>query len=125
VFHPADREQPLPLVTDPELRPLDLTVAPNGHILVASVFPFRAPKAVVTVREYDPAAGNLVRVFVPNRSVNFRQPRGLSEAETIACIAPVRPTWSRLTSRPAQLPRGGGSPQPTDCCAPQDRAAEA
>jgi DNA-binding beta-propeller fold protein YncE len=65
------------LVTDPELSPLDLTVVPNGHIVVASESPFRAPDAVVTVREYDPVSGDLLRVFAPDRSVNFRQPRGL------------------------------------------------
>jgi hypothetical protein len=59
------------------LSPLDLTVVPNGHIVVASESPFRATDAVVTVREYDPASGDLIRVFAPDRSVNFRQPRGL------------------------------------------------
>jgi len=68
---------PRRLVTDPELSPLDLTLAPNGHVVVASESPFRAPDAVVTVREYDPGNGDLVRVFAPDRSVNFRQPRGL------------------------------------------------
>jgi DNA-binding beta-propeller fold protein YncE len=77
VFDPDAPAQPRRLVTDPELSPLDLTVAPNGHIVVASESPFRAPDAVVTVREYDPASGELVRVFAPDRSVNFRQPRGL------------------------------------------------
>jgi hypothetical protein len=69
--------QPRRLVTDPELSPLDLTVVPNGHIVVASEYPFGVPDAVVTVREYDPASGDLVRVFASDRSVNFRQPRGL------------------------------------------------
>jgi hypothetical protein len=76
-FDPAAPAQPRRLVTDPELSPLDLTVAPNGHILVASESPFGARNAVVTVREYDPASGDLVRVFAPDRSVNFRRPRGL------------------------------------------------
>ena len=65
------------LVTDAELSPLDLTVAPNGHIVVASECPFGAPDAAVSIREYDPTAGQLVRVFVPDRSVGFRRPRGL------------------------------------------------
>jgi hypothetical protein len=69
--------RPRRLVTDPELSPLDLTVVPNGNIVVASESPFGAPVAVVTIREYDPASGDLVRVFAPGRSVNFRQPRGL------------------------------------------------
>jgi len=77
VFDPDRPAQPRRLVTDPELSPLDLTVPPNGHIVVASESPFRAPDAVVTVREYDPASGDLVRIFAPDRSVNFRQPRGL------------------------------------------------
>jgi DNA-binding beta-propeller fold protein YncE len=69
--------RPRRLVTDPELSPLDLTVAPNGHIVVASEFPFGAPDAVTSVREYDAATGQLVRVFLPDPSLDFRRPRGL------------------------------------------------
>jgi DNA-binding beta-propeller fold protein YncE len=65
------------LVTDPELSPLDLTVAPNGSIVVSSEWPFGAADAAVSVREYDPATGHLVRVLTPERSVGFRKPRGL------------------------------------------------
>jgi DNA-binding beta-propeller fold protein YncE len=65
------------LVTDPELSPLDLKLAPNGNIMVASEWPFGAADAVSSVREYDPASGQLVRVLVPERSVGFRRPRGL------------------------------------------------
>jgi hypothetical protein len=65
------------LVTDPELSPLDLKLAPNGNIMVASEWPFGAPDAMPSVREYDPVTGHLVRVFVPERSVGFRRPRGL------------------------------------------------
>jgi DNA-binding beta-propeller fold protein YncE len=65
------------LVTDPELSPLDLKLAPNGNIVVASEWPFGATDAVTNVREYDPATGHLVRVLVPDRSVGFRRPRGL------------------------------------------------
>jgi hypothetical protein len=65
------------LVTDPKLSPLDLKVAPNGNIVVASEWPFGAPDAITSVREYDPATGQLVRVFAPERSVGFRKPRGL------------------------------------------------
>jgi DNA-binding beta-propeller fold protein YncE len=65
------------LVTDPELSPLDLKVAPNGNIVVASEWPFGAADAVSSVREYDPASGQLVRVLMPERSVGFRRPRGL------------------------------------------------
>ena len=65
------------LVTDPELSPLDLKVAPNGNIVVASEWPFGAADAAASVREYDPITGQLVRVFAPERSVGFRRPRGL------------------------------------------------
>src|ERR1700733_11260158 len=65
------------LVTDPELSPLDLKLAPNGNIMAASEWPFGAADAVSSVREYDPATGQLVRVLVPERSVGFRRPRGL------------------------------------------------
>ena len=65
------------LVSDPELSPLDLTLAPNGHIVVASEVPFGAPEALSSIREYDASSGQLVRVFVPDRSLRFRRPRGL------------------------------------------------
>ena len=65
------------LVTDPELSPLDLTIAPNGNVLVTSEWPFGAQDAVTGVREYDPATGDLVRVLTPEPSVEFRRPRGL------------------------------------------------
>lgn len=64
-------------ITDPELSPLDLTVAPNGHIVASSEFPFGARDATATVREYDPASGKLVRVFAPDGKLKFRRPRGL------------------------------------------------
>jgi hypothetical protein len=50
VFDPDTPTQPRPLVTDPELSPLDLTVVRNGHI---------------------------VRILAPDPSLNFRRPRGL------------------------------------------------
>jgi DNA-binding beta-propeller fold protein YncE len=65
------------LVNDPELSPLDLKLAPNGNVVVASEWPFGAPDAVTSVREYDPVTGQLVRVFAPGRSLGFRRPRGL------------------------------------------------
>jgi hypothetical protein len=65
------------LVADPELSPLDMALAENGHLVVASEHPFGAPDAVATIREYDPSSGGLVRVFVPDRSLNFGKPRGL------------------------------------------------
>ena len=77
VFDPHAPAQPRRLVTDPELSPLDLTLAPSGQIVVASESPFGVRDAVVTIREYDPASGDLVRVFTPDGSVKFRQPRGV------------------------------------------------
>jgi DNA-binding beta-propeller fold protein YncE len=81
------------LVSDPELSPLDLAVAPNGNIVVSSEWPFGAAGAIASVREYDPVTGHLVRVLMPDRSVlaggrasakpprgrsvGFRRPRGL------------------------------------------------
>ena len=62
---------------DEALSPLDLKLAPNGNIVVASEWPFGAADAVTSVREYDPVTGQLVRVLVPERSVGFRRPRGL------------------------------------------------
>jgi DNA-binding beta-propeller fold protein YncE len=76
------------LVTDPELSPLDLTIAPNGNIVVASEWPFGAADAVTSVREYDPETGHLVRVLTPERSVGFRRPRGLrfGPGERLYCV---------------------------------------
>ena len=65
------------LVDDPELSPLDLTVAPNGNLVVNSEWPFGDPKATVTTREYEPTNGTLVRVFSPPDSIGFTRPRGL------------------------------------------------
>jgi DNA-binding beta-propeller fold protein YncE len=73
----ADRTRSVRVVEDPELSPLDLIVAPNGNLLVASEHPFGAPDAVTTVREYDPESGRLVRVFSASRLAEFRRPRGL------------------------------------------------
>jgi hypothetical protein len=69
--------EPLRLVTDAQLSPLDLVIAPNGNIVVSSECPFDAPDAVTTVREYDATDGHLVRVFSPTGSVALRKPRGL------------------------------------------------
>jgi DNA-binding beta-propeller fold protein YncE len=65
------------LVDDSELSPLDLTVAADGNIVVASEWPFGARDATSSVREYDPSTGRLVRVFAPDPSVRFERPRGL------------------------------------------------
>jgi hypothetical protein len=65
------------LIKDPELSPLDMTVAPNGNLVVNSEWPFGDPRAHVTVREYDPKNGRLLRVLAPDPSVGFTKPRGL------------------------------------------------
>jgi DNA-binding beta-propeller fold protein YncE len=65
------------LVDDPELSPLDLTVAPNGNILVSSEWPYGSPDATASVREYGPSTGRLVRVFAPDPALGFARPRGL------------------------------------------------
>jgi hypothetical protein len=48
---------PVLLVSNPELSPLDLTIAPNGNIVVSSEPPFGALDAVTSVREYDAQSG--------------------------------------------------------------------
>jgi hypothetical protein len=65
------------LVNDDALSPLDLTIGPDGHVLVSSEFPFASPNAATSVRQYNPKSGALVRVFSPSRQIPFRRPRGL------------------------------------------------
>ncbi len=65
------------LVDDPELSPLDLTVAPSGNIMVASEWPYGSPHAKASIREYGPSTGRLIRVFAPDPAVGFARPRGL------------------------------------------------
>jgi DNA-binding beta-propeller fold protein YncE len=65
------------LVTDPELSPLDLAIAPGGNLVVSSEWPFGSAEAQATIREYDPSTGQLVRVLAPEPSIHFSQPRGL------------------------------------------------
>ena len=74
---PGERTQAFRLVSDPDLSPLDLTIAPNGNIVVASEHPFGAADAVTSVREYDAADGHLVRVFSAHKLAEFGKPRGL------------------------------------------------
>jgi DNA-binding beta-propeller fold protein YncE len=66
-----------PLIDDPELSPLDLLRSTDGTILVSSEYPFGAPDAATTIREYDLLRGNLIRVFSPDQGISFRKPRGL------------------------------------------------
>jgi DNA-binding beta-propeller fold protein YncE len=77
VFDRGRRLRTQRLVSDPELSPLDLTVAPGGNVVVSSEWPFGSPGAKATVREYDPATGQLVRVLSPEPTVQFTRPRGL------------------------------------------------
>jgi DNA-binding beta-propeller fold protein YncE len=88
-FDLAGPMRPIPLVNDPELSPLDLTIAPNGNIVVSSEHPFGAPGAVTTVRAYDPRSGDLVRVFLPGGLAEFRRPRGLrfGPDDHLYCVA--------------------------------------
>jgi DNA-binding beta-propeller fold protein YncE len=65
------------LVSDAQLSPLDLTIAPGGSIVVSSEWPFGSPSASATIREYDPSTGRLVRVLMPDPAVRFTKPRGL------------------------------------------------
>src|SRR4029077_15551676 len=84
---PAFRKAPL--VEDAELSPLDLMLAPNANILTSSEVPFGSQGAETGVREYDASTGKLVRVFRPDGSVGFRQPRGLCFATDgrLFCVA--------------------------------------
>jgi DNA-binding beta-propeller fold protein YncE len=77
VFDRARRLRTRRLVSDPELSPLDLTIAPGGNLVVSSEWPFGSPGAKATVREYDPSTGQLVRVLSPEPAVQFSRPRGL------------------------------------------------
>jgi hypothetical protein len=89
MFPPDTPKQPVPLVVDPELSPLDLAIAPNGNIVVSSEHPFGAVDAVTSVREYDPMNGRLVRVFAPDGKADFRKPRGLrfGSGQILYCVA--------------------------------------
>ena len=88
-FSPGTSMQPSRLVTDPELSPLDLAIAPNGNIVACSEHPFGAVDAVTSVREYDVMDGHLVRVFSPGGKAEFRKPRGLRFAPNghLYCVA--------------------------------------
>ena len=81
--------KPLRLISDPELSPLDLAMAPNGNIVVSSEHPFGLPDAVTSVREYGAADGHLIRVLSTGGSAQFRRPRGLRFGPdgTLYCVA--------------------------------------
>jgi DNA-binding beta-propeller fold protein YncE len=77
------------LVEDSQLSPLDLVIAPNGNIVVSSEWPFGGRDAISSVREYDSTSGRLVRIFRPDGSILFRNPRGLrfSPDGDLYCVA--------------------------------------
>jgi hypothetical protein len=88
-FAPGGPIHPSRLVSDPELSPLDLAIAPNGNIVVSSERPFGARDAATTVREYDAVDGHLVRVFSPKGGAELHKPRGLrfSPDGILYCVA--------------------------------------
>jgi len=88
-FAPGQNLNPSRLVSDAELSPLDLAVAPNGNIVVSSEHPFGSADAVTSVREYGTADGRLIRVLSPSGSAEFRRPRGLRFGPdgTLYCVA--------------------------------------
>jgi len=88
-FAQGQNLKPSRLVSDPELSPLDLAMAPNGNIVVSSEHPFGLPDAVTSVREYGAADGHLIRVFSVGGSAEFRRPRGLRFGPdgTLYCVA--------------------------------------
>jgi hypothetical protein len=88
-FAQGQNLKPSRLVSDPELSPLDLAMAPNGNIVVSSEHPFGLPDAVTSVREYGAADGHLIRVFSAGGSAQFRRPRGLRFGPdgTLYCVA--------------------------------------
>ena len=77
IFDRDGRLRNAQLVSDPELSPLDLTIAPGGNLVVSSEWPFGSPSASATIRVYDPSTGKLVRVLRPDPAVKFTRPRGL------------------------------------------------
>jgi DNA-binding beta-propeller fold protein YncE len=88
-FAQGQHLNPSRLVSDAELSPLDLAVAPNGNIVVSSEHPFGSTDAVTSVREYGAADGHLIRVLSAGGSAEFRRPRGLRFGPdgTLYCVA--------------------------------------
>src|SRR6201998_4536570 len=88
-FGPEWTVDPSWKVQHPDLSPLDLTIAPNGNVVVSSEQPFGDPNAVTTLREYDRSNGRLVRVLAPDRGLGVRKPRGLrfGAGGNLHCVA--------------------------------------
>ncbi len=78
VFEPGGAVRTPRLVDDPELSPLDLTVARNGNIVVSSEWPYGARDATVSVREYEPSTGRLVRVLAARPCGRVCQAAGIA-----------------------------------------------
>jgi len=111
-FDPGEFAQPRRLVSDPDLSPLDLAIAPNGNIVVSSEHPFGAPDALTSIREYDAKDGRLVRIFSPSRMAELRKPRGLrfDPGGNLYCAAQDEIvafdfTSGRCVGTPVRLPR--------------------
>jgi hypothetical protein len=85
------------LVDDPEFSPLDLTVAPNGNLVINSEWPFGAPRAYVTVREYEPLSARLVRVLSADPTVGFARPRCLRLASDDRLYCVGKDHWWRMS----------------------------
>jgi DNA-binding beta-propeller fold protein YncE len=66
-----------------------LSPPPNGNIVVSCEWPFGRPEAISSVREYNSTSGRLVRIFRPDGSILFRNPRGLrfSPDGGLCCVA--------------------------------------
>jgi DNA-binding beta-propeller fold protein YncE len=77
IFDRDGRLRNAQLISDTELSPLDLTIAPDGNLVVSSEWPFGSPSASATIRIYDPSTGRLVRALRPDPAVKFTRPRGL------------------------------------------------
>jgi DNA-binding beta-propeller fold protein YncE len=88
-FAQGQNLKPSRLISDPDLSPLDLAMAPNGNIVVSSEHPFGLTNAVTSVREDGAADGHLIRVFSASGSAEFRRPRGLRFGPdgTLYCVA--------------------------------------
>ena len=102
VFDPDAPAQPRPLVTDPELSPLDMTLAPNDHIVVASESPFGAPDAVVLMfRSYAAAACHAARTALVCSGVG----RAAEPLEMRAAIR-TRRSWVSMSSKAGSVLAG-------------------
>lgn len=88
-FGPGPSLTATSFIDDDEVSPLDLAVAPGGNVLVSSEYPFGAPNAVASIREYDGTSGELVRVFSPPHDVPLHRPRGLrfGPGGVLYCVA--------------------------------------